>query len=130
MRIATFILSFVPVLLMACQGVTVLFGGTLYNSFAENRPGSMASAEAGWGGLLVTLVAFVGTAFTLTWPKVATVFFALAGYLALQLPAAYNDLRIFAYALFVLAIMAFFSRRPPMVHDVRVVDHQVKAEQA
>lgn len=128
MRIATFILSFVPFLLLGCQSVTVLFGGAVYNSLADNQTRSMASAEAGWGGLLVTLVALFGTAFQLTWPKVAAVFFALAGYLALQLPPGYNDTRIYAFALFVLAVMAFFSRRSPKVHDVRVVDQPVKVE--
>ncbi|MFN3721277.1 MAG: hypothetical protein ACK4UW_20470 [Rhizobium rhizophilum] len=103
MRIATGIIAMLLGMLVLLQSCTV---GT-----ASHMIGDKASSDAGGIGLIAGFLIFVGGAFAFALPFVSVIVFALAGLLALMGASEFPDLRVWAIACFILAVMAFFAWR-------------------
>lgn len=103
MKIATGIIAMLLGMLVLLQSCTI---GT-----ASHMIGDKASADAGGIGLIAGFLIFVGGAFAFGLPFISMIVFALAGLLALVGAAEFPDLRVWAVACAILALMAFFAWR-------------------
>ena len=103
MKIAIGIIGIMLGVLVLLQSCTV---GT-----ASHMLGDTATGDAGSLGILAGLLMFIGGAFAFGLPIVSTITFALAGLIAFAGSAEFPDLKVWGFAAFAMALMAFFAWR-------------------
>ena len=105
MRIATMILSLILMVLVGLQSCAVSVGG----SIAESEK----SSQGGAVGIFMALLFLLGGAFALAFPLISLVAFVLAGIFGLAAGATtpFEDLTIWGYVSFALAVLSFFGWR-------------------
>ena len=111
MRIATFVLSVLVVIIMLLQSCLVFGCSSISDSLSDAEEAS-DSTGGGAVGVLAALCAFVGMAFVLKLPVVSIVLYLLGALFAfLASTTGFSDMTIWGVALVVLAVLAFFARR-------------------
>lgn len=111
MRIATFVISILVIIVMLLQSCAVFGLGSVADTLGgEEEPSEATSGGA--VGIVAALAAFIGMAFVLKMPTVALIAYIVAALLAFAASAlGFGDMTIWGVVLLILAGMSFWSRR-------------------
>ena len=104
-RIATLILSLILMLIVGAQSCAVSVGDSILDEPTKTQGGAI--------GILMALLFLIGAAFALGFPLVSLVAFLLAGVFGITAggTTSFEDLSIWGYISFALAIMSYFGWR-------------------
>lgn len=111
MRIATFVISILLVIVMLLQSCAVFGLGSISDNLGSET-GQSDTTSGGAVGILSALTAFIGMAFVLKKPTVSLVMYAISALFAfIASTSGFSDMNIWGVVLLILAGMAFFSRQ-------------------